>query len=211
MKRGREGRIHAKLCMSSGSKAGEVVVIDNGALSLSSVLVLVLTAFLLLLLSLGEEAESLQVLVKADTAGREFDNVLGIALADLLVLLGFEDGQLLLLDPFGVQLSHPHGSLLLEGVGNFNTLALVVLFQSGSFGLDGLLLDNRVGNSGGLSLNRGLLSLLLRLDGTFLDVFVLLELILEVADVAPSSSFLSGSVAEWIYKYGLPVPLCLSR
>lgn len=205
------GRILAKLCMSSGSKAGEVVVIDNGALSLSSVLVLVLTALLVLLLSLGEEAESLKVLVKANTAGRELDDVLGIALADLLVLLGLEDDQLLLLDPFGVQLSLLDGGLLLEGAGNLNTLALVVLLESGGFGLDGLLLDNGLDNGGGLSLSRDFLSLLSGLDGAFSDVFVLLELILEVSDVAPSSSFLSGPVAEWIHKYGLPVPLCLSR
>lgn len=205
------GRILTKFCMSSGSKAGEVVVIDNGALSLSSVLVLVLTTFLLLLLSPGEEAESLQVLVEADTAGRELDDVLSITLADLLVLLGFEDGQFLLLDPFGVQLSLLDGGLFLEGVGDLNTLALVVLLQSRGFGLDGLCLDNGFDNSGGLSLSRDFLSLLSGLDGAFLDVLVLLELILEVSDVAPSSSFLSGSVAEWIHKYGLPVPLCLSR
>lgn len=73
MKRDREGarRLLKKLCMSSGSKAGEVVVIDNGAFSLSSVLLLVLTTLLLLLLSLslGEEAESLKVFVESDTAG----------------------------------------------------------------------------------------------------------------------------------------------
>lgn len=52
----------------SSSKAGEVVVIHNGAFSLSSVLMLVLTAFLVLFLSLGEETESLQILIKTDTA-----------------------------------------------------------------------------------------------------------------------------------------------
>lgn len=135
-----------------------------------------------------EEAESFEVFVEADPAGGVLDDVLSVALADLLALLGVEHGQFLLLDPLGVDLGPP-GLFLLVGGGDLYALALVVLLEGECLGLFGFGFD------------WGLFGVLWGFGcggvffGGFLDVLVFVELVLDVSDVAPSSAFLSGSVA----------------
>ena len=135
-----------------------------------------------------EETQSFEIFVEADPARAVLDDVLSVALADLLALLGVEHGQFLLLDPFGVDLGPP-GLFLLVGGADFDALALVVLLEGERLGFFGLRLDG------------GLFGVLCAFDrggvffGGFLDVLVLVELVLGVSDVAPSSAFFSGSVA----------------
>lgn len=141
---------------------------------------------------LGAEAQALEVLVEADPRRGLLDDVLGVALADLLVLLGLEHGELLLLEPVGADLRLLGRRLLLVGAGHLHALVLVVLREGGCLGLLGLdllglgLFGLPLNSSLGLRL--GLVSLL--------DVLVLLEFVLEVSDLSPASAFLAGPVAE---------------
>jgi len=138
-----------------------------------------------------EESQSLEVLVESHPAGALLDHVLTVSLADLLALLCVEHRQFFLLDPFGIDLCPP-GFALLVGGSNFNAFVLVVLFEGEGLGFFGF------------GLSRDFLSCLCCpcclcdrcvLFGCFLDVLVLVELVLDISDVAPSSSFLSGLVA----------------
>lgn len=161
-------------------------------LSFSFVLVLVITTLFLFGGGLlPEEAEALEVFVKANLARSLLHDILFVPLADLLVLLRLENGQLLLLDPLGIEICLPDWSLLLKGVVDLNSLALVVLLKSKGFWLFRLLLSWLLGRCIGssLSLRLGFLS-------SLLDVLVLVEFVLDVADVSPSSAFLARLVPE---------------
>lgn len=149
-----------------------------------------LAALLLPLRLLIEETEAFQVLIEAHSAGCEFYHVLAVALTELLVLLGLEDGQLLLLDPLGIELSLPGSSLLLVYVGHIHALALVVLLQSKSLWLFWFLLGRRLSL---LVLGRLRLGLAL---GSFLDIFVLIELVLQVPHISPSAALLARLITE---------------
>jgi hypothetical protein len=173
----------------------------------SLVLVLVLLPLLRPLLALPEEAQSLQVLVEAHSAGSELHHVLTVALADLLVLLRLQHSQLLLLYPLRIHVLLGRSLLLVSGV-DLHALTLVVLLQGRGLGLFRLLLSG------------GLLDWSLALDGllgfsgrflwSILDVLVAVELVLDVADVAPSSALLSRLIADLRVNYTRPVPLLRS-
>jgi len=181
-------------CTSSSdvSKGGEVL--------LANLLPLVVLALLLLarfFLASGsfsfEKTEALQIFVETHSGRSELDNILTVSFTELLVLLGFDDGQLLLLDPLSVEVDPSGHFLLLVDVGHLDALAPVVFFESECGGLFGLHFNwgfcffsrlSSLGDLGGLAL------------GSFLNVFVFVELVLEVADVAPSSAFFSGPVPK---------------
>lgn len=95
-----------------------------------------------------------------------------------LVLLGLQHGQFLLGDPVSLDLALLDGLALLD-LRHLDALLAVVLLQSDALGLFGLGLL-------GLGLLDGLLAVL--------GVLVLLELVLQVADVAAASSLLAGAV-----------------
>lgn len=155
---------------------------------------MLLARFLLASWSLSlEKSEALKILVKTHSGRSELDNILTVSFTELLVLLGFDDSQLLLLDPLSVEVDPSGHLLLLVDVRHLDTLALVVFFESECGGLFGLHLNwgfrffsrlSSLGDLGGLAL------------GSFLNVFVFVELVLEVADVAPSSAFFSGPVTK---------------
>lgn len=174
--------------LDGGSKGGEILLVDD-LLALALVLVAVLASLLGLALSLVEESESLQVLVKTNTTRSVLDHILAIALADLLALLGIKNNQLLLLNPLGIHLTCLLHLLLLIGGRHLQTLALVVLFQSQGLRLFGLLLGGRLFTLG----------LSTRFFGSFfrglLDVLILVELVLDVADISPSSTLLARLVS----------------
>lgn len=109
------------------SKSGEVLLTELLLLAWTT---FVLAAFFLSLRLLIEESKIFQVLVETHSAGCEFYHILAVTLTELLVLLGLEDCQFLLLDPLGIELSLLGNSLLLVYVGHLNALTLVVLLQS---------------------------------------------------------------------------------
>jgi hypothetical protein len=193
--------------LDDGSKGGEVFLVDDLLALPSLVLVLVLLPLLRPLLALPEEAQSLQVLVEAHSAGSELHHVLTVALADLLVLLLLQHSQLLLLYPLRIHVLLGRSLLLVSGV-DLHALTLVVLLQGRGLGLFRLLLSG------------GLLDWSLALDGllgfsgrflwSILDVLVAVELVLDVADVAPSSALLSRLIADLRVNYTRPVPLLRS-
>jgi hypothetical protein len=173
--------------LDGGSKGGEILLVDD-LLALALVLLAVVASLLRLALGLAEEAEALQVLIETYPAGGVLDDILAVALTDLLVLLGVEDRQLLLLDPLGVHLRLLH-LLLLIGSRHLQALVLIVLLQSQGLRLFRLLL-------GGWLCGLGLTSLLLSCFlGSLFDVLILVELVLDVADVAPSATLLAGLVS----------------
>ena len=112
-------------------------------------------------------------------------NVLLDALLFSLVFFGFDESQLLLLEPFGVDLSLDWNFLLNVGWCNIDTLGLVVLSQSGFLGLlrNFLFLRDLFDNWGGSSD---------LLYGFF--VFISVEFIVDVTNVSSSSTLLSWSV-----------------
>ena len=174
------------------SKGGEVWFVDDYFLSFSFVVVLVIaTLFLFGGGLLAEEAEALEVLVKANLAWSLLHDILFVSLADLLVLLWLEDGQLLLLDPLSIEFRLLDWSLLLEVIADLNSLALVVLLEGRSLRFFDLLLDWLFGGC-----INGSFGLRLCFFGSLFDVLVLVELVLDVADVSPSSTFLARLVAK---------------
>lgn len=174
--------------MDSLSESGEVFDVDDGLLVALALVIGLLVATLLLLaggVGLLSESEAFKVLIKSSSAGRELDEVLGVPLAVLLVFLALKHDELLLLDPLSIDLSSLVGLLLVDVV-QFNTLVLIVLFKGEGLRLFGLgllsFLSNCL-NSRGLSFG-------------LLDVFILVEIVLDVADVALASSFLAGLVTK---------------
>ncbi len=168
------------------SKSREILLVDD-LLALALVLVALLASLFRLSLGLVEEAEALQVLIETDPAGCVLDHILAVALTDLLALLGVKHSQLLLLNPLSVHFRSSH-LLLLVGGRHFQTLVLIVFLQSQGFRLFRLLLS---GWLLGLGLASRLLSCFL---GSLLDVFILVELVLDVTDVAPSATLLAWLV-----------------
>lgn len=149
---------------------------------------------LLILLSLSKETKSFQVLIQAHTARCELDHVLPITLADLLSLLGVQHYQLLLLNPLSIDLSLLGWGLLFVGCSYLDSLALVVFLKGQRLWLFWLLLSWGL-FSRGLLVSRlfGLSGILFR---SFLDVLVLVQLILDVANIAPSASLLARPITE---------------
>jgi hypothetical protein len=174
--------------LDSLSESGEVFDVDDGLLVALALEVGLLFATFLLSARGGllSESEAFKVLIKSSSAGGELDDVLSISLAVLLVFLALKHNELFLLDPFSIDLSLL-GRLLLIDVIQLNTLVLVVFFKSEGFGLFGLGLLSFLSDC----LNsRGLLSFGL------LDVFILVEIVLDVADVALASSFLTRLITK---------------
>ena len=66
---------------------------------------------------------------------------MAISLTDLFVLFGLKNSQLLLLDPFSIDLTLFGCGLLFIGVIDFNSFVLVVFLKSKSLGLFGLWLN----------------------------------------------------------------------
>lgn len=133
---------------------------------------------------------------------------MSVSLADLLVLFGFENNQFFLLDPFSIEVGPPNWGFLLIGVVDVNSLVLVIFLKSGGFGLNRLLLNNWL--SGNLAFSNWCIGFRTGFFRTVLNIFFFLELILQVSDISPASSFFSGPIAELNHIYALPVPLCLS-
>jgi hypothetical protein len=169
--------------------------VDNCLLSLSSsVLRLVVTTLFLPLFGFfTEKSETFKVLVKSNTARGELHDILSVSLADLLVFLRFENNQLLFFNPFSVDIGLLD-FLLFIGVADFNTLALVVFLKGWSFRLNGLLLNNWL--SGDFTFSSGSVSFRTGFFGTLLDIFACFELVLQVSNISPSSSFLSWSITK---------------
>ena len=190
--------------LDDGSKGGEILLVDD-LLTLALVLVTVLTSLFRLTLSLIEETETLQVLIKTNPTGCVLDHILAIALADFLALLGIEDGQLLLLDPLSIDFSRLLHLLLLVGGSHLQTLALVVLFQSQGLRFFGFLFSWRLFGS---RLSTRFLHSLLR---SLFNVLIFVELVLDVSDISPSAALLPRLVSVSRIIYTLPVPLLRSR
>jgi len=173
------------------SKGGEVFLANLLPLVLFS---LVPARFFLTLGSFPfEEAKALQIFIKTHSGRGELDNILTVSFAEFLVLLGFDDGQFLLLDPFSVEISLPGNCLFLVDVGHLHALVFVVFFESEGLGFFGLHFNWGFRFFGRLSCQDDISGLAF---GSFLNVFVFVELVLEVADVAPSSTFFSGLVTK---------------
>lgn len=161
-------------------------------LSFSFVLVLVITTLFLFGGSLlPEEAESLEVLVKANSARSLLHDILPVPFADLLVFLGLENSQLFLFDPLGIELCLLDWNLLFKGVVDLNSLVFVVLLKSNSLWFFRLLLNWLFGRC-----FSGSFGLRLIFFGSLFDVLVLVEFVLDVADVSPSSAFLTRLISK---------------
>lgn len=177
--------------MCEWSKGGEVIVVNHDSLFLSlpsARLILYLSSLLRLFARLLSESESSQVLIKADSCGREFDSTLSISFAVFLVLFGLQNCQLLFLDPLGIDVSSSGRGSLLEVIVELNSFVFIVLFKGQSLGFFGLGFFRHLFDWG--------LSLGLRFLRSLFNILILIEVILDVADISFASSFFSGSVAK---------------
>jgi hypothetical protein len=112
--------------------------------------------------------------------------------------------QLLFLDPFGVDIALLNRSFSLGIIGQIDTFRFIVFFQGEFFRFRCFFFNWRV-LFGCLISGLGGFCFL-----AFLGILISILLVLNVTDVAVSSSGFSGSVSEWIRVYRAPVPDCLS-
>ena len=135
---------------------------------------------------LSIEAEQLRVEVFSQT---DFVSVLSALLLAsflsflfcLFVLFGLEDGQLFLLDPLSVDLAFLDGLFLVGcDIAELDSLVAIVLVECDALRLFGFFLLSWLLSSVVFSL---------------LDVLLLVDLVVEVANTSVTSSFLAGSVS----------------
>jgi len=170
------------------SEGGEVINIDHCLFAFTLGLGFLLSFFLMFTNWLLSKTKSLQIFIKSNFSWREFNQSLSISLTVFLVFLWFKNSQLLLFDPFSIDVNL-FGYFLLIDVAQFNSLVFVILFESESFGFFRLGFSSRLFSFYNWSF-------ILMFFSIFLDVFVLVEIILNISNVSSTSSFFSGSVSR---------------
>lgn len=137
--------------------------------------------FVVLLFGSSSESEELSVGVFfVGFHGIDFDGLGDGSFKIFFVFFGFKDGKFFLFDPFGVDVGFFGSDFFFEVVVDVDSFAFVVFFEGDSLGFFGF---------GFFRLFRGVFF-------SFFDVFFLVEVVFDVADVSFSSSFFSDFVSE---------------
>lgn len=176
------------------SESWEIIVIDHCLLLPSltaSVLRLLLSLLLRPSLRLLPKAQLQKIVVESYLGWLELYNILSVSLTNLLVLFGLDQGQLLLFNPFSINLS-PVDNLLFINVSDLDSFALVVLIKRQFLGL--LYFNLSLYYYSGSLATLHLFTYLFILFWLLL-VFLTIQFILHVANISSTPSLFSRPVS----------------